>query len=120
MEGVGRMLPSQTGAATRPTTVAPMTRPQPQRLEAVVQPQQQALRHKQVKHRLCASGRFRFTYWLLHAVENVTPVWFYCCLPDTWKYQWILQHLHTDFSTCFVLVTVSYITEYFQEALCEV
>ena len=51
MEGVGRMLPSQTGAATRPSTVAPMTRPQPQRLEAVVQPQQQAaLRHKQVKH----------------------------------------------------------------------
>ncbi len=60
MEGVGRMLPSQTGAAARPATVAPMTRPQPQRLEAVVQPQQQqALRHKQVGFT---------TYWLLGIV----------------------------------------------------
>ncbi len=47
MEGVGRMLPSQTGATPSRPPVAP-ARPQ-QRLEAVVQPQQ-ALRHKQVQH----------------------------------------------------------------------
>ena len=75
MEGVGRMLPSQTGAATRPSTVAPMTRPQPQRLEAVVQPQQQAaLRHKQVRH-----WHMRVFFPLTGlslSMETVTEGWF--------------------------------------------
>ena len=62
------MLPSQTGAAARPATVS---RPPPQRLEAVVQPQQQAaLRHKQVSAPRTRRG---FCFPLLSVSLSRTP-----------------------------------------------